>query len=50
MFFGENDRKRLLELDVFSGDGWEKLCRFVDRPIPSVAFPWENKAPKFTAV
>jgi tetratricopeptide (TPR) repeat protein len=47
-FFDANDRTRLLEFDIHSGDGWEKLCRFVDRPIPQVPFPWKNKAPEFT--
>lgn len=44
-FFDGHDRSRLLELDIFSGDGWEKLCRFIGRPIPGEPFPWENKAP-----
>lgn len=34
----------LLELDVCEGgQGWEQLAPFLDRPIPSQPFPWENK-------
>lgn len=39
------DAARFLEFDVFAGDGWEKLCAFVGRPIPATSFPWENKVP-----
>lgn len=35
---------KLLEFDVFAGDGFEKLCRFLDRPIPQEPFPWTNAA------
>jgi hypothetical protein len=31
-------RGRLLRLDLFSGDGWDKLCRFVGRSVP----PWHE--------
>lgn len=43
-FFGGRDGKRFLEFNVFLGDSWEKLCRFLDRPIPAEPFPWENRA------
>lgn len=33
----------LLTIDVCGGDGWEKLCSFLHKPIPSVEFPWLNK-------
>jgi tetratricopeptide (TPR) repeat protein len=42
-FFAAHDPSRLLVFNLFTGDGWEKLCRFVDRPAPSVPFPAENK-------
>jgi hypothetical protein len=45
VFFAAHDRTRLLEFDMFAGDGWEKLCAFVGRQAPSEPFPWENKAP-----
>ncbi len=34
----------LLVLDVTNGDGWEPLCRFVDRGVPDVPFPHANPA------
>ena len=32
----------LLVMDICSGDGWEKLCPFLGRPIPDGLFPREN--------
>lgn len=34
----------LLVLNLADGDGWEKLCPFLDRPVPDVPFPHANKA------
>jgi hypothetical protein len=34
----------LLVLNVTGGDGWEKLCAFLDRAVPKVSFPWEHAA------
>ena len=34
---------RFLELDVCAGDGWKKLCPFVDRPVLEGVFPHMNK-------
>jgi len=34
----------LLVLRFTEGDGWEKLCPFLGKPIPSVAFPHLNRA------
>lgn len=28
-----------LEMDVTGGDGWEHICRFLDKPIPDKPFP-----------
>lgn len=36
-------RERFLEMDIFNGDGWEKLCRFLGAEIPSRPFPLENR-------
>jgi hypothetical protein len=36
---------RLLVMDVGNGDGWEKLCPFVGREVPEVAFPHSNRSP-----
>ena len=33
----------LLVIDVTSGDGWEKLCNFLEKEIPRKAFPHVNK-------
>ncbi|MBL7199318.1 MAG: hypothetical protein ISS56_04150 [Anaerolineae bacterium] len=32
----------LLVMDICAGDGWEKVCRFLGKPIPEVAFPRLN--------
>jgi hypothetical protein len=34
----------LLVMDLAQGDGWEMLCRFLNKDVPDVAFPHENKA------
>lgn len=34
----------LLVIDLAKGDGWEKLCPFLNRPVPSEPFPHANKA------
>jgi hypothetical protein len=39
-FEGRND---LLVMDISKGDGWDKLCNFLERPIPSVPFPHHNR-------
>jgi hypothetical protein len=33
----------LLVVDWEKGDGWEQLCAFLDRPVPSQPFPHANK-------
>ena len=45
-FFADKPPERFLEFDLFAGDGWGKLCGFLGRDLPSVAFPWENSAPR----
>lgn len=38
------DRKSdLLVFNVSKGDGWEKLCHFLGKPIPSMPFPRVNE-------
>jgi tetratricopeptide (TPR) repeat protein len=44
-FFRDKPPERFLQMDIFSGDGWDKLCRFVGREVPARPFPWENRAP-----
>jgi len=34
---------KLLIMNICRGDGWEKLCPFVGKYIPSVAFPWQHQ-------
>lgn len=29
----------LLEMDICAGDGWEKLCPFLGKPVPEMPFP-----------
>ena len=37
------DRRRdLLVMDICGGDGWEKLCPFLQRPVPDMHFPKSN--------
>jgi hypothetical protein len=36
---------RLLEFDLWAGDGWPKLCGFLGLPVPAAPFPRENAAP-----
>jgi len=36
--------ERLLVMNLAMGDGWEKLCPFLNKPIPEVAFPVSNRA------
>ena len=33
---------KLLTMDVVAGDGWEKLCPFLDKPVPEAPFPKAN--------
>jgi Sulfotransferase domain len=37
----------LLTINVCAGEGWEKLCRFLDKPIPSIPFPHRNKTERY---
>ena len=36
--------ERLLVMNLAMGDGWEKLCPFLSKPIPEAAFPVSNRA------
>ena len=35
--------KDFLIMDFSKGDGWEKLCKFLDKPIPDIPFPFFNQ-------
>jgi len=34
---------QLLVINVYEGNKWEKLCKFLDKPIPKKPFPHKNK-------
>jgi hypothetical protein len=36
---------RLLVIDIVGGEGWQKLCPFLETPIPNTPFPHENWPP-----
>ena len=40
--FSGDSSGRLLVLDIVGGEGWEKLCPFLDVPVPEVPFPHAN--------
>ena len=40
-YFG--DREDFMEFSIEQGNGWEELCRFLHKPVPTVPFPHENK-------
>jgi len=35
---------KLLVMDVCNGDGWEKLCGFLNKEVPNKNFPYQNKS------
>jgi hypothetical protein len=35
---------KLLIMNICAGDGWEKLCQFLNKPIPERTFPDTNKS------
>lgn len=43
-YFSGPRSDRLMEFDVFAGDGFEKLCEYLGKPIPETPFPWSNSA------
>lgn len=36
--------EQLLVLNITAGEGWTKLCPFLDKPIPAIPFPRANTA------
>ena len=48
-FFKENDRNKLLVACWENGDGWEKICEFLDKDIPNKPFPHLHDSQKLTA-
>jgi glycosyltransferase involved in cell wall biosynthesis len=43
-FFANKHAAHFLQFDVFSGDSWQGLCHFLNRPLPRVPFPWKQRA------
>lgn len=41
-FFEEKSNDKLLRLNVTGGEGWQKLCSFLDVPVPDGPFPHVN--------
>lgn len=46
MLYFRGREKDLLILDIAGGDGWERLCKFLDKPTPTSPFPHSNKRRK----
>lgn len=44
-FFADKPPDRLLEFDLFGGQGWPELCGFLGMPVPDQPFPWQNRDP-----
>lgn len=40
-YFG-NKKSQLLVMNIINGDGWNKLCFFLNKPIPNKPFPHKN--------
>ena len=40
----------LLVMNICNGEGWEKLCPFLNKPIPNVSFPKENIAENYDII
>lgn len=45
-WFELNPELKFIELCWENGDGWEKLCKFLDKPIPDHPFPHKNQSKK----
>jgi hypothetical protein len=43
-FFKDKSSEKLLVLDIPGGDGWSKLCSFLNAAVPKKPFPHENSA------
>ena len=43
LYYFKDRKQDLLIIDICSGEGWEKLCPFLNKYIPNVPFPHRNK-------
>ena len=41
--FFKDKSDQFLHIDIPSGDGWDKLCPFLDLEIPDIDFPYQHK-------
>ena len=39
----DRNHDRFIEVCFEDGDGWEKICKFLNKPIPDLPFPHENR-------
>ena len=39
----ENRMEDLLVYNLVGGDGWQPLCKFLNKPVPKISFPHYNK-------
>jgi len=42
-YFADRLNNVVLKINICAGEGWEKLCPFLNKDIPDVPFPCENK-------
>lgn len=42
LFFSENNFS-YLKIDITNGEGWVKICSFLNENIPTIDFPFENR-------
>lgn len=43
-FFSTKEDGRLLRINITKGEGWEKICPFLDCKIPDRPFPHANRS------
>ena len=42
-FFEDKPSEKLLKINICAGEGWSKICNFLNVPIPEQSFPYYNK-------
>ena len=40
----------LLVMNICNGEGWEKLCPFLNKPVPDAPFPKENVTENYNII
>ena len=46
----KNRQNDLLVMNICDGEGWEKLCSFLNKPVPDVPFPKENVTENYNII